>query len=348
MYHKRLEYLQTKYPEQQCASAMLGEDYNGTMAGTPCLIKTGAFYPYLVKHNVGKKIYVLENIPSGKLKEIGIPTDRPPRKVHTELGLLRKAQSEGLIKLGDMQEVIKTCGITLRVSTLAPTGGMLNVYESLSFMEFNLPGRHVVYRDKTPIIYDSIQEVSASDLRNIYSEGELENFPEIIDGTLGTDVRSMNITLTDVKASRIGDICTSITDIINRMSNAYPHNVCMMCPEKMSSIIDVVSISFYDLDDFIPIFDVKKGRSIAIEVLFTNSEFNPVSVAQNSILYSFAFAKQRENLFVIDGEPISRPLDVSTPLALKSMLATLASSVPNDVKKLKKKTTDRRKQVCAE
>ena len=352
MYHKRLEHLQQKFPENKSASAMLAESYKGAMTGTPCFITTGEFYPYVLKRDMGKKIFVLDGIPQEELKEVGLPTGRNVRELKTELGPLRKLQAKGLIKIGDMQEVIRTSGITVHASTmLAPIGvsmGELNLRESLSFMSFGLQGSHVIYRGKTPLMYDSIQEVSAEDIRNIYSEGELENFPEIIDGVLETDVRSMNITLTDNKASRLDSTQSSLRDMINRLTNAYPHNVCMLCPGGAVGIMDLVSISFYDLDDFIPVFDVKKGRGIAVEVLFTNSQFKVNQVAQNSILFVFAFAKQRENLFVIDGEPLERPLDVATPAALESMLATLAASVPNDVKKPKKKTTDRRKQVCAE
>lgn len=352
MYHKRLEYLQGSFDENKCASAMLAENYNGAMPGTPCFITTGEFFPYIIKSGrmgMGNKTYVLDEIPKEDLKEVGLSTKSNARELKVSLGALRKLQSKGLIKVGDMQEVIRTCGITVRAATmLAPTGGRPNARESLSFMPFNLPGNHVIYRDKIPLMYDSIQEVSAEDIRNIYSEGELENFPDVIDGILKTDVRSMNITITGGKASRLDSIQTSIQNVINRMSNAYSHNICMLCSEGISGIVDVVSISFYDLDDFIPVFDVKRGRGIVVEVLFTNSQFSPSMTASNSILYVFAFAKQRENLFVIDGEPLERPLDVPTPLALKNMLANLAASIPNDVKKLKKKTTDRRKQVCAE
>lgn len=355
MYHKRLEYLQQKFPENKSASAMLAESYKGAMTGTPCFITTGEFYPYVLKRDMGKKVFVLDGIPQEELKEVGLPTGRNVRELRTELGPLRKLQDKGLIKIGDMQEVIRTSGITVHASTmLAPSGinmggrRLPNLKESLSFTTFGLHGSNVIYRGKTPLMYDSIQEVSAEDIRNIYSEGELENFPEIVSGVLETDVRSMNITITDNKASRLGSIQDSLRDMINRLSNAYPHNVCMLCPDGAIGIMDLVSISFYDLDDFIPVFDVKKGRGIAVEVLFTNSQFKVNQVVQSSILYVFAFAKQRENLFVIDGEPLERPLDVVTPVALESMLATLAASVPNDVKKPKKKTTDRRKQVCAE
>lgn len=347
MYHKRLEYLQQKFPEKRSASAMIAEEYKGAMPGTPCFITTREFFPYILKRDMGKKIFVLDGIPQEELREAGISTERNIREVKVELGSLRKLQSKGLIKIGNMQETIRTCGINVHASTMITSIGGMS--ESLSFLSIGLPGNNVIYRDKTPLMYDSIQEVSAEDIRNIYSEGELENFPEVVGGTLETDVRSMNITITDNKASRLDSIQKSLQDIMTRMKAAYPHNVCMLHPEgNTASIMDVVSISFYDLDDFIPVFDVKKGRGIAIEVLLTNSQFNMSQVVQNSILYVFAFAKQRENLFVIDGEPLERPLDVATPEALKSMLAKLAASVPNDVRKPKKKTTDRRKQVCAE
>lgn len=346
MYSKRLKFLQNKFKENTCMSGILTDGWKGYSVGTPCImLKKDRFYPYIVNKETGHKNWLLKKASKEDLKALGL-SDRKMPKIEVDLGTLSKLQDMGVITQNELTACLNTCGISLSAAPMCSLTG--NIPATMAFNTFDIQGSRVSYRRKPPLIYDSIQTSEAASLDSLYNEEDLKNFHNIVNEML-KDTRSVNVTITDVKSSRLEEILIPFAHLMKGLLEEYPENVCLAHSHDVYALIDTISISFYKLDDFIPMFDIKKGTGIAVEVLMTNSEMNPGAVVSDSLFFIYAFSKQRENLFTIDGEAINRPSDVPTLQSLTALEKMVRKHTVNDQKKsTNKKREDRRKKVCAE
>lgn len=186
-----------------------------------------------------------------------------------------------------------------------------------------------------PIIYDNGRHVEINRLSDVHDNSDISNFPDILVEGLQNN-RFINYTFLGVGASNLRYMLEDINSFYNVLTKAYPNHISFFqyLNNRVKVITDIVSVSFYELGDVLPIFDSKRASGICMEVFITNSSIKGqyITSKMNSATYRFVFSKSKENVFTIDGEAIRRPHDMSSSKAISMVRDRIAKEAPNDAK----------------
>jgi len=206
------------------------------------------------------------------------------------------------------------------------------------FEPLRLPSSNVYFDGRKPLIFDVGHRFELERLNDVYKKDELNNFSSIVEKLL-TASRYLNYTFAGVAASNKKHMIADLNTIFSNLGHAYPENVSFFHSTSGSGgdlrcLVDVVSISFYRLEDVISIFDYKRLSGVVVEVFLTNSvnTSDVLNIDGMCSTYRFIFSKHRENVFTIDGDPIKRPYDSRTSDMLRTIVYVLDKHVPNDEK----------------
>ena len=198
-----------------------------------------------------------------------------------------------------------------------------------------------------PIIFDNGIHTEINRLSDIHSNSDISNFPDLLVEKLQNN-RFVNYTFSGVSVSNLRYMLEDINSFYNTLTKAYPNHISFFQypHDRVKVITDIVSVSFYELGDVLPIFDYKKASGICMEIFITNSLIKGQDIISKmkSATYRFVFSKSRENVFTIDGEQIKRPHDMNSAKAFGMVRDKIAREIPNDtnIKNNKSKVVEKR------
>lgn len=98
--------------------------------------------------------------------------------------------------------------------------------------------------------------------------------------------------------------------LISGLKNSYPYNRVFYSRDvgiPTPFLLDTMCVSFYSLDDVMPIFDFRSlSKSFCVEIILTNSTLSPNAIhgGIGSVVFSLLFSAGADNIFEIDGENI--------------------------------------------
>lgn len=255
----------------------------------------------------------------------------------------RKAPTESIdpIQLYDME--VRVANLLLQTSFQRGTALVLfkAANNDVDFNKMKISNDQMYFDGKRPLIFDAGHSFELERLSDIYKIKELKDFSNIISSSL-KDNRYVNYTFTGVTMSNKKYMLEDVYSIFNSLRKVYPAHVSFFRTaniEGLRRLIDTVSISFYKLEDVIPIFDFKHTIGVAVEVFLTSSTNTPddTNVSGVSATYRFLFSKHRENIFSIDGEPLKRSFDSPVDRAIQEVCWVIDKHSPNDTKIKKRK-----------
>jgi len=216
--------------------------------------------------------------------------------------------------------------------------GKTNVLIPFSFWNQNtdhnymaMNTRSVYFTGESPILFDEGKQVTSASLSEVHSKDELKHFPDIVAEML-SKYRYVTYTLENIVQSNKKRMLGDIEAVFVSLRSKYKDHISFFQGDghPVRIVIDSVVVSFYRMQDIIPIFDTKQGAGVVSEVTLTNSALNPADFIQKSITYRFIFSPSKENVFTIDGEKIMRPYDKPTVVALESMGDMIYKHAPYD------------------
>ena len=316
MYSKRLHFFRKKpgWVENNIIGGVLRKDVEGFPISTPCfaLIRPPREAPSV---------------------ESGMKRPRPKKKGYSSIysKIAREpidvySRLQQLVKNGDkyaieslLQEIYYEEGIEIFIP-FSRMGTSSTIYTTLA-----APSQFA-YVSKKPFIFDD----------NFYMAEIAEgNFPipAFIIYQLSSH-RFVNYTL-KIGRSNVKKASSSLNKMIDNFKKIYPFNMCdyYYTSKTIRVLIDTLSVSFYRLDDVIPIFDYESGKDgMCMEVVLANSEMSEKHIFDNSITptFRFLFATSKENIISIDGEKIERGKTLSVNEGVKHINNNIKDNVPND------------------
>ncbi|KKN37789.1 hypothetical protein LCGC14_0759900 [marine sediment metagenome] len=185
-----------------------------------------------------------------------------------------------------------------------------------------------------PLIFDNGIHTELDRLSDVHNSSDVSNFPDLLSERLQSN-RFINYTFSGVGTSNLKYMLEDINSFYSVLTKAYPHHISFFQypHNRVKVITDIVSISFYELGDVLPIFDSKKASGICMEVFITNSSIKGQDIISKmkSATYRFVFSKSKENVFTIDGEAIRRPHDMRSSKAMSLVRDKISKEIPNDV-----------------
>jgi len=199
-----------------------------------------------------------------------------------------------------------------------------------SFVTMYISPFDFCYSKQKPIIYDNNLYMKPENFKR--DVNSVKDFSLYIKSLLKT-YRFVNYTIGNIGKSNINSIRSDIELIIISLMNTYKYNTNLhrYVAETPLPLLDVVSISFYKIEDVIAIFDYKRLDGICMELSFTSSDYEiDINNRYNTTTYRFIFSKYKDNLFTIDGESIKRQYDIPISEGLHEMCRIASINVPND------------------
>jgi len=324
MYIKKLEYFRDCYKEEDLISGLSTKVVACMPVGSPCLV---ALSQSLCHNSRGSK-----------------------SKTNVELQELLKAGD-----IGKVHEGLKKFFDSLHILFLFSMNN-----DNLDHLTASLNSNRFYCVEKRPLIYDTCSSISLEEAGQIAHDNSQDNhifMPQLI-SQLKED-RFVNYTFNNVSLSNAKDVICDMKSIIASLTAVYPNSVSFYHSPWTGcrALIDTVSISFYKLADVVPIFNRRKSEGLCMEILLTSSEMDKSRIVKSemSMTYRFLFAKHRENIFSIDGQPIKRAHDYPVSDVAKILYKKLEEYVPNDMAEKKVKRSKRREskkvggsEICAE
>lgn len=350
MYRQKLEYLRSEFVEENCLSAMTLNNQNSNLVsvGTPVLVNIAPFVPHSNKASVTRS---KKKKASDDLFELVKITGSGGQQTAARTGKALSGKVDGKITASNLLEMSITEANELirtsltRVDVLAP---FTNQPGSIDFLVNKSLPHHVSLKKKRPIIFDDGCSFELKRVKDLYNKSEQKNLAEIVSESL-VENRYLNYTFIDVAQSNKKYMLEDLNYVFGSLRSMYPENTSFFysSSDSLRCLIDTISISFYRLDDVIPIFDTSKLLGLAAEIFLTNSYQKVSDMARpgRSATYRFLFSKYRENVFSIDGELISRPQNARTGDILHHVYSRVEKETPVD--ELKRKVVNRR-ETCAE
>jgi len=206
------------------------------------------------------------------------------------------------------------------------------------------------YIDKPPLIYDTSFDAEWDASQTIGTSGsyvgDIQKLPTAIQKQL-EDNRFVNYTFYNIKRSNVSNIESDLKAITEELSKKWPIKMSYykLNPDN-KVLLDIMSISFYNLTDVIPIFNCKKAKGVGMNIMLTNSEVNSNKIMSNGygLLFGFIFGKYKENIYTLDGEAIYRPYGQPADEVIRYICKLLKQHCPQDKKVYDKVTKDRRKK----
>lgn len=343
MYLEKLKFFHNKYPEDKCISGITTSRINDIPVGTPCMIIIEPFNMFDADGttgvvSVGRNSFRPQPPPRGSgpyqsyVKHEGPPPKSKPDKKSTVSDLRKLAEK-------DIHKANRVIASSVSKANLFLQFAIYN--SSNDYHSCLINTRNFYINDLVPLIYDTCNHTRLHRLSDVHDRLEISNFPDILNEAL-RKYRYINYTFMDIAKSNKRYILEDINSIYNVLNRAYKYRIStfQFPSDRMSTMLDVLSISFYRMRDVIPVFDSRRSDGICMEMFATNSRLKGDSLMydHNSATFRFIFAKSKENLFTIDGETLKRPCDMGASDALVRVTDMIVQEVPNDknIKKLKK------------
>ncbi len=386
MYIEKLKFLQETYPEDNCIAGITTSTFSDMSVGTPCI---AVIQPFVIndgiksnRNNSDGPTYPLGSLPPLHPPSLdagaGRPmiTDRRQEEVgqhnhgHIGLSVDKVVTSKPAPKKSVSNEAKKSTAkdiYQIAKKDLPKANGILsnsldNINVIIPFSIWSDPRDYVVnvtnankfHMDGSlPIIYDNGIHIELDRLSDVHNSSDVSNFPDLLAERLQSN-RFINYTFSEVGASNLKYMLEDINSFYNMLTKAYPNHISFFQypHNRVKVITDVVSISFYELGDVLPIFDSKRAVGICMEIFITNSSIKGQDIVSKmkSATYRFVFSMSKENVFTIDGEAIHRPHDMSSSKAISMVRDRIAREIPNDasVKTNKSKFIEEGGIICAE
>jgi len=160
-----------------------------------------------------------------------------------------------------------------------------------------------------PIVNDTGKHTVVKRFDNIVSSHNLSEVPEKVAEYM-KKYRYVNYVVEDICRSKINSTIDNLQRLSTILAKKYPNNTCVQIRGNgQSTLIDTLSISFYRLQDVMPIFDYNRAAGIAVEILLTNSMLSGHELLGsdgNHMAVRWVFSRYKDNIFTIDGERIRR------------------------------------------
>lgn len=336
MYLKKVEFLKGIHPEEECISAVTtAMTDNGTLVGTPCIVRIEPFSSKSLRISFGTKTF---DNPLGVVKST--------KKTSSKGSDIINAKDLYGMSIAEANDLIYK--YISKLKTLFIFSASNNYHDYYTHI---LNSRSIYFSGTKPIILDECKRFNVARLSDVHSQQELSNFAKMTYNSL-QDHRYINYTFINVAKSNKKYMTEDINAIFNSLETSYPYNMSSFqsVHDGIRSLIDVVSISFYRLTDVTAIFDSKRAIGMGVDVFLTNSAHSAEDMASagKSITYRFLFSAFSENIYTIDGEVILRPSSAPTQSIKSKIYNVINTNVPNDEALKEKKPKRGRRKTCAE
>lgn len=212
---------------------------------------------------------------------------------------------------------------------------------NLSPTTLSLTSRDIFFTGKKPLIEDDSVVIDLS--KKLSSEEFVFDSKTGIDKAIASltkisellkTKRFVNITVSDINNSCMKTISEELTAIITALSIVFSYNdTVYRYGDAQKALLDTVSISFYNLEDTIPIFSSKKPKGISVEILATNST---ICKTNNFINRSFCmisqmiFATESDGITQIDGEDLRKDYTELPTNEINTFINVLNNNTPLD------------------
>lgn len=300
MYSKKLEYFQKLYNKKWLISGIVTQKGYGMPIGSPSIGILDSHTP-LLKHRNG------------------------PKKSNPDI--LKELLE--IIKEGSVAEVNEELRRVVSEFNVLCLFALANERADYQFTVLRPDGFY--YNRKLPLIYDVFSTVELKRLGDHIKDVGL--LPLQVYNQLKKD-RFINYTFRDIARSSSLGIKEDFGAIVKALSKEYPNKTSFFqhTGNGNRALLDLMSVSFYRLDDVIPMFDYKRSEGVSMEVLLTNSELGADDIVKGgrSLIFRFLFTKHRENAFSIDGELVKRQSDTTVKDVAKYICDLLERESPND------------------
>lgn len=234
-----------------------------------------------------------------------------------------------------VNEVLHSLNLSATVTTLFnPRNSSNNEY--IARLSRTITTNELYFDGRRPLIFDKFSNVELKRLSDVHTKNEIRNFPDVVNAYLQKN-RFLNYVFTGVARSNTKALTKDLRNIFGSLRDKYPTNLCVHSGNAslagLRRLIDVVSVSFYKLEDVIPIFDFKRSSGVAVEVFLTSSccDSGDITTDGTSHTTRFLFSESRENVITIDGETINRPFSKPVGGVLRDMYSLVNIESPNDV-----------------
>lgn len=247
--------------------------------------------------------------------------------------------SDDSIKISDIYRIAETGGLAKAnefLSEFVYKGRVLVLFppwNGSNYGVYTINSSRFYFNGRKPLIYDDCKHNELRRLSDIHDKEEISGFPEMMVEEL-SKYRYVNYLFSGVARSNVKSVLTELDEVFMTIYKKFPINVCFsqFDQSRLRYLVDVVSVSFYDISDMIPVFDYRKKGGMGMEVFLTNSRLSGKTLMDESLsaTYRFIFSNSRDNIFSVDGEPVGRPHDLSTVNSLQNMRQLIEREVPND------------------
>lgn len=188
-----------------------------------------------------------------------------------------------------------------------------------STTQLHCTGAQIIFKDK----YVS---------ENIVRVADIPPIKTIID-MLNDGCRYVNFSMDIVKAKRAAVLDGLSARIDNICGTFYSHHKVLYYKLiDRSFLLDVISVSFYKLNEIISIFNSTKSEGIVMEITLLNSMTDWHVMVNNGYYFTtrIAFSKYKDNLFVVDGEMLNFAKGTSVSSVLDVITNEMQRNSPDD------------------
>jgi len=329
MHPKKLNRLKEIYKERDCIWGITTTNIGQPLVGSPCMAIIPPFTPLLNDFRCGPI-----KITDPEMKNMFNSTDR-----------LISAQDLYKINTKMANSILSTSIGEVRV--IIPFD-MSNT--NIDIVDKRINNKSFYFTGQKPIIFDSCKLMF---LENML-KSDIESLPDIVNESL-KDFRFMTLVINKIGKSKVKELVDDIKNIIKIFKKQYPNNTCVLCTNNNINtkfLITSLSITFYRLEDSISIFDSGNINGLGVEIVLANSytSFENIGIMRypSEDTYRFVFSKNKENVFVIDGEKIKRQNDLLISQGIEQLVMKLDTNAPNDSVDIYLKGTKEEKLICAE
>ena len=329
MYKKRVEHFKAMFPEKNCIGGITTNSIHSNTVGSPCMANIRPFSPKISDIDEIYKVRI-EQLMSGPEntidgRKILFANNLYDIDVHAARDLIRSSVKE--------------------IELVIP----FNLDRNRdNFVGLITSSDNIFFNATKPLIFDDNKYMNI-DTDELDDNDSPDKLLDILINDL-KEFRYVNIVIDDIYESNKSIVRKLLKSIMSKLFKIYKAKVCIYntnLVQSSSILLNVVSISSYKLKDMIPIFDAKHTDGIGIEIEISNSCIDCKSSISKSCVYRFVFSKSRDNILIIDGESIKRPLDMPVMDCIEPALAKLLLNTPNNkVSKLKQIATG--DMICAE
>lgn len=297
MHPKRLELLRKAYPKDNCLSAISMfrlNDYDVPLA-TPLIINMDPFTAALSSELAEEAGFIKNFLSAGHYY-----LDEQKR-----ITLARVAE----IVPKHIDNVLVTSLSKIKAINLFPSRG-----DGWDHSYFNLNPKSITVIPVKPLIWDNgyICEVE-SILGILGNRNIIDQVQELL-----RSYRYVTYSINKPTKNKIAEIMKELSFVISLLAKSFPANKCYSAVDYNEAylLMDGLAVTFYKLSDVIAIYDYKRINGVAVDIYACSNQINQINDMPGAVmLYRFIFNADKENLFSIDGETISRWGERTIPIS---------------------------------